>query len=248
MTPRALGLVFSLLLCARGALAGTELTVETRKLSDSPGAKPRRSLLALEGRSLHFDAGDGRHALVFRGAAGVLEIIDHSRKSVVRIERASAAALAQRMEAARAELGPLLGEAPAPAKLALRATGKHDRVNGIGCRLLEALRSGERLAEICEGPAGAAGVSREALAPLRELAAFAAEVGALLPKPASAEGLDALLLVEQLEGVPLRVRAFPQHAPATESRLLRATPKRFDPARFQAPPGYSAGIGIRVRE
>ena len=248
MTPRALGIALALLLCARGALAGTEVTIETRKLAAPPGAKPQRSLLALEGRNLHFDAGDGRHALVFRGEAGVLEIIDHSRKSVVRIERASAVALAKRMDAAREELGPLLGPTPAAAKLALRATGKRDRVNGIGCRLLEALRGGVRLAEICEGPEGAAGVSREALVPLRELAAFAAEVGPLLPKSISAEGLDALVWVEQVKGVPLRVRAWPKDAPATESRLLRATPKRFDPARFQAPTGYSAGIGVRVRE
>lgn len=248
MTPRALGLGLALLLCARGAFAGTELTVETRKLAAPPGAKPQRSLLALQGRDLHFDAGDGRHALVFRGEAGVLEIIDHARKSVVRIERASAAALAKQMEAAREELGPLLGPTPAPAKLALRATGQRDRVNGIGCRLLEALRGGVRLAEICEGPEGAAGVSREALVPLRELAAFAAEVGALLPKSTSAEGLDALLLVDRVKGVPLRVRAWPKDAPPTESRLLRATPKHFGPERFQAPPGYSRGIGIHVRQ
>jgi hypothetical protein len=120
-------------------------------------------------------------------------------------------------------------------------------VNGIACRLLDALRNGVRLAEVCEGPRGAAGVSPEALAPLRELAAFAAEVGDLLPKSMAGEGLDALVLVEQVQGVPLRVRAWPKDAPATESRIVRAVPKHFGPERFQAPPGYSPGLGIHVR-
>jgi hypothetical protein len=82
---------------------------------------------------------------------------------------------------------------------------------------------------------------------VRELAAFAAEVGDLLPRSMSGEGLDALVLVEQVQGVPLRVRTWPKDAPPTESRIVRAVPKRFGPERFQAPAGYSAGLGIHVR-
>jgi hypothetical protein len=120
-------------------------------------------------------------------------------------------------------------------------------VNGVACRLLDALRGGVRVAEICEGPRGAAGVTPEALAPARELAAFVAEVGALLPRSLGAESLDALLLVPQVKGVPLRVRAYPKDAPATESRIVRAVPKRFAAERFQPPADYRPGLVLGVR-
>ena len=256
---RAPALVLALLLVARAALAGTEITVETRRAGAASDAKPQQSLIAVEGRKLHADAGDGRHALVYRGEEGVLQIFDHGEKSVFTLDRATARSVARGVDGARgaAQRLPepqrraverLLGADQAPARVELRASGRSERVNGIACRVLDALRNGVRLAEICEGPRGAAGVSPEALAPLRELAAFAAEVGDLLPASMAGEGLDALVLVERVQGVPLRVRAWPKDAPPTESRIVRAVPKRFGPERFQAPPGYSAGLGIHVRE
>ena len=256
---RAWALTLGLVLVARGALAGTEITVETRRAGAAPEAKPQQSLVAVEGRKLHADAGDGRHGLVFRGEEGVLQIFDHHQKTVFTLDRATARALASRAGGAHEALRNLpepqrraveqwLGAEEAPAKVELRASGKSDTVNGIACRLLDALRNGARLAEICEGPRGAAGVSAEALVPVRELAAFAAEVGHLLPRSLTGEGLDALALVERVQGVPLRVRAFPKDAPATESRIVRAVPKQFGPERFEAPAGYSPGLGIHVRD
>jgi hypothetical protein len=256
---RARACALALLLAARAALAGTEITVETRRAGAPPEAKPQQSLIAVEGRRLHADAGDGRHGLVYRGEEGVLQVFDHRDRSVFTLDRATARSMARGVDGARdavrglpepqrRAVERLLGAEEAPAKLALRATGRSDRVNGIACRLLEALRNGVRLAEVCEGPRGAAGVSAEALAPLRELAAFAAEVGELLPKSLAGEGLDALVLVEQVQGVPLRVRAWPKGAPASESRIVRAVAKRFGPERFEPPPGYASGIGLHVRE
>jgi len=257
VTARALAL--ALLLGAHAALAGTEITVETRRAGAPAEAKPQRSLIEVEGRRIRAEAGDARRGLVFRGEEGVLEVLDHREKSVVRIDRATARAVARRVDGAREAIDALpepqrsaaerlLGSDRAPAQVALRASGKSDRVNGIACRLLDALRNGARLAEICEGPRGAAGVTPEALAPVRELAAFTAEVAALLPKSLGAEALDALVLVERVEGVPLRVRAFPQEGPATETRIVKAVPKRIAPERFQTPPGYTAGIGIHIRQ
>jgi hypothetical protein len=249
----------ALLLVARGALAGTEITVETRRAGAAPDAKPQQSLIDVEGRKVHADAGNGRHALVYRGEEGVLQILDHRDESVFTLDRATARSLARGADGAREAVRGLpepqrraverlLGAGQAPAPVALRVTGRSDHVNGIACQLLEALRAGVRLAEVCAGPSGAAGVRPEVLATLRELAAFAAEVGDLLPKSMAGEGLDALVLVDQVKGVPLRVRAWPKDAPATESRLLRAVPKQFAAERFQAPPGYHAGVGIHVRE
>ena len=50
-----------------------------------------------------------------------------------------------------------------------------------------------------------------------------------------------------MKGVPLRVRAYPKDAVATETRIVRGVPKRIAPERFQPPAGYQAGLGINVR-
>lgn len=257
MTARSLAL--ALLLGARAAFAGTEITVETRRAGAPADARPQRSLIEVEDRRIRAEAGDARHGLVFRGEEGVLEILDHREKSVVRVDRVTARSVARGVDGAREAIEALpepqrsaaerlLGSDRAPAQVALRASGKSDRVNGIACRLVDALRNGARLAEICEGPRGAAGVTPEALAPVRELAAFTAEVSALLPRSLGAEALDALVLVEKVEGVPLRVRAWPKDSPATETRIVKAVPKHIAAERFQTPPGYTAGLGIRVRQ
>jgi hypothetical protein len=149
-------------------------------------------------------------------------------------------------EAQRETVERWIGPAP-PAPVELRSTGKSAQVSGVACRVLDALRGGARLAELCEGPGGALGVTPEALATVHELAAFLAEVGDLLPRSLGADGLEALVLVEQVKGVPLRVRVFPKGQVATESRIVRAQPKRYAPARFQPPPGYEPTLGLHVR-
>ena len=62
------------------------------------------------------------------------------------------------------------------------------------------------------------------------------------------EGLDALVLVGQVKGVPLRVRVWPKDAVPTESRIVSAVPKPFGPERFQPPAGYEPGLGVHVRQ
>ncbi len=246
------------LLAVSPALAGTEITIETRKASAPPDAVPQRSVVEVEGRSLRAEAGDGRHGAIWRGVDGVLQILDHREQTIVSIDRATARSLSQGVEGVRGQVAGLpkaqrevvegwIGGEP-PARLELRGSGQRAQVSGVSCRLLEALRDGVRLAEICEGPVGAAGVSAGALAPVRELAAFLAEVGDLLPRSLSADGLEALVLVKQLDGVPLRVRAWPKGGAATEARIVSAQPKSFGPERFQPPPGYQAGLGVHLRE
>jgi len=256
------GWALVVLLAAGPARAGSEITIETRQAGAAPDAQARRSVVEIEGRKLHAEAGDGRHGALWSGEEGVLQILDHGRKSVLRIDRATARSVTRSVagarEGIRGQIGGLpeaqretverwIGGAPA-APVELKSSGKTAQVNGVACRLLDALRSGVRLAEVCEGPRFALGVTPEALATVHELAAFLAEVGDLLPRSLGAEGLEALVLVEQVKGVPLRVRVFPQDQVASESRIVSALPKRYAPARFQTPPGYEPGLGLRVRE
>ena len=251
-------LLLAVLLAAGPALAGTEITIETRKADAAPEAAPQRSVLEIEGRRLHAEAGDGRHAALWSGEDGVLQILDHRAKDVLRIDRATARRVEGARDGIRERIGGLpeaqrkavegwIGGAPA-APVELESSGKSAEVNRVHCRLLDVIRSGARLAEICEGPPGAAGVPPEVLVTLRELAAFLAEVGDLLPRSLGADGLEALTLVDQVKGVPLRVRVWPKDAVPTESRLVSARPKHFDPSRFQPPPDYQAGLGVHVRE
>ena len=256
------GWALVVLLAAGPARAGSEITIETRQAGAAPDAQARRSVVEIEGRKLHAEAGDGRHGALWSGEEGVLQILDHGRKSVLRIDRATARSVTRSVagarEGIRGQIGGLpeaqretverwIGGAPA-APVELKSSGKTAQVNGVACRLLDALRSGVRLAEVCEGPRFALGVTPGALATVHELAAFLAEVGDLLPRSLGAEGLEALVLVEQVKGVPLRVRVFPQDQVASESRIVSALPKRYAPARFQTPPGYEPGLGLRVRE
>jgi hypothetical protein len=246
------------LLAAGPALAGSEITIETRKANAAAGAKPQQSIVEVEGRRLRAEAGDGRHGALWSGEEGVLQILDHREKSILRIDRATARQVLGARDGIRGQVEGLpdaqretverwIGGGP-PARLELKSHGKNAQVSGVACRLLDALRNGVRLAEICEGPRAALGVTPEALAPARELAAFVAEVGDLLPSSLGGEGLDALVLVQQVKGVPLRVRAYPKGAVATESRIVRAVPKRIAPERFQPPAGYQAGLGLHVRQ
>ena len=251
-------LLLAALLAALPAQAGTELTIETRRAGAAEGSAPQRSVVEVEGRRLHAEAGDGRHGALWSGEEGVLQILDHADKSVLRIDRSMAQSVAGARdgilertrglpESQRKALEGLLGGGAGPA-VALVNTGQSAELNGISCRLLDAQRDGARLAEICEGPRGAAGVSPETLATLHELAAFLAEVGDLLPRSLGAEGLDTLVLAAQVKGVPLRVRVWPKGAPATESRLVRAVSKHYDASHFQPPAGYQAGLGVHQRE
>jgi hypothetical protein len=231
------------LLAAHAALAGTEITLETREAGGE--AKPKRSVVAVEGRKLAAESGDGRHGALWSGEAGVLQILDHRDRTVLRVDRATARQMlgardrvreqAERLPAGQREtVERWLGGGPPP-PVELRGTGRSAEVGGIGCRLLEALRAGVRVAEVCEGPRAALGVGPEALAPARELAAFLAEAGVLIP---GAEGVEALALAPQVKGVPLRVRVWPRGAAAQEARILGGVPKRFPPERFEAPAGY----------
>ena len=132
------GVVLALVLAAQPALAGTEITVETRRA----GAAPARSRSAAWSRSRGGSSAPrpatADTARCCSGAEGVLEILDHSEKSVVRIDRATARSMARRMDGARDALEALpepqrstaercSGASRKPAQVALRATGKSDR-------------------------------------------------------------------------------------------------------------------------
>jgi hypothetical protein len=252
---RSGGVALALLFAAHAALAGTEITLETRKAGAPADGKPERSVVAVEGRRLAAESGDGRHGALWSGEAGVLQILDHREKTVLRIERAAARQVLGARDSVREQAARLpdpqretverwLGGGPGP-RVELRSTGRSAAIGGVGCTLLEALRAGVRVAEVCEGPRTALGVGPEALAPVRELAAFLAEAGVLLP---GADGVEALALVPQLKGVPLRVRVWPKDAAPTEARIVRGVPKRYPPERFAPPAGYESRLAIRAGE
>jgi hypothetical protein len=254
---RVVGILLAALLLAHGALAGTEITLETRQAGAPAGTEPRHSWIAIEGRNLHAETRGGSHSLSYRGVAGVLEVYDHRDQTVFRLDRSTASSVASKVdsardavealpEAQRRALESVIGTRPKAPAVELRETGKGDAVGDVACRLLELWESGARRAEICEAPPGAAGVPPEALATVRELIAFGADVADLIPGSLGGENLAALEGVERIKGVPLRVRAWPRNEPASESRIVRAIPRDYPAEHFQAPAGYRPGLGIQV--
>jgi hypothetical protein len=245
-------------LVAGTAHAGSEIRIETRRAGAAPDALPQRSTVEVEGRRLRADTADGRRTALWDAEAGVLQILDHAEKRVFRIDRGTASDVKGARDGLRGRIEGLPGASPEtldrwlggapPPPMELRNTGKRAEVGGASCRLLDAIRGGSRVAEICEGPPGAAGVTAASLAPARELARFLAEFGELLPPSIGGEGLDALVLAEQVQGVPLRVRVWPKQGPATESRIVGSVAKPIPPERFAAPPDYSPGLSLHVRQ
>ena len=80
--------------CSRRGLRSPAPRSRSRRARPNakPDAKPQQSIVEVEGRKLRAEAGDGRHGALWSGEDGVLQILDHREKSILRIDRATARA------------------------------------------------------------------------------------------------------------------------------------------------------------
>lgn len=237
---------------AGGAGADTELVAETRRLDGEQ--RTRTDQVLLDGRSLRVDSRGGRRSVVYRGDRGLVWVIDHERQSYIELERPGAEALADQ---ARARLEALSPEERARAEAALddprpdvavRETGASDRIQDIPCREVVVERAGRRVAEVCRASFADTGVAPGDLAALREVKALLeGSLALLLARDARSEGIASLTSLDPLDGVPLRVRAYRDGAPRSETRVTRLRQREAPEGSFELPDGYQPRIQIHIR-
>jgi len=259
--------VVALLLCAPAAPAATSFSTETHEAADAAGQRHRARLIA-DGSRLRLDLDPGS-SVIFRADRGVLWLLDHEQRTYLEIEEGSARALAQRLHAANAEMrtrlqtlpeqprsqterlldGVLGPEKPSPPEVGVRATGQREQVAGIACEGFEVTRNGEKVADVCRASFAEAGVPRERLAAVRQMAAFLREsAAALAPESLRRGGLEALSSFPQLDGVPLRVRAYRNGHLQMETRVTRVEERPARDEDFELPASYGPSIRIHVRQ
>lgn len=206
-------------------------------------------------------------AMVFRPDRQVLWVLDESDRQYVEMSPATAQAMRSTMDAARArmkeELGkmkpeqramveramkaqglPLDAAAPAGATaaepIAVKPTGKSDSVAGVACREFEVVRGKAKVAETCVAAWATVGVAKGDLDGLRKLALFQNEIftkvgfqGVAGPAPN-----DSFAMMDQLDGLPIRIRTFRDGALASETRVVKVGRREVDASLFELPAGY----------
>lgn len=253
---RALGVALVLLL-AQPVAAGTRIESETRWRD---GESPRlvRAVLRVAGDRMRLDPEDGRASAIYRPDRELAWWLDHRERSYREVDRATVAALASGRQRAnewlrdgaavlsperRAALERLfdsaLGPVSAPSPVRWRRTGRREVVRGTACEERELLQGDERFAVVCVADYAAIGLDAGAREAFRSLAAFLREsLAALAPNAVRQQALDAVDGFDRLEGFPLRVRAMPRGAPASETVVTKIARERVDPTVFELPPGY----------
>lgn len=251
---------------AAGEGEGVRVEAVTQRLDAEGGVRRVRTTLRMEGARLRADAGDGRGSLLYDADAGKAWLLDHREKRYVSVDRSRALALARQAQELRREMrqhleGRLSPEQMAAAEarlgvaaeqtsgsLRVRETGASDRVAGIACRELEVLEGEERVAELCGAEPDAAGLPPESFDAMREVARFAEEtVGSLAPGDLGRHGLALLQGAQDLDVVPLRVRAYQQGELASETQVEQVIREPMPPQAFRLPEGYRAMFQVQVR-
>jgi hypothetical protein len=247
---------------AEGALAGTQLEAEARGLGGDP-PPTRRGVMRLEPDRMRLDIAAVSSAIIYRADLNLIWIVDHRDRSFARVDRAALGELSRRMAEAREEIRARLAALPpeqravlermlgkslsanpeASTAVAVRETGRSERVNGVDCAELEIHRSQETIAMACTADWERAGVERETFRPIQELGTFLRQTLSALPgNPIGREGLDALGAFGRLGGVPLRIRIFEAGAPTREIRVISMERKTFARETFEVPAGYEEAL------
>jgi hypothetical protein len=248
---------------AAAAQAATLVTVEGRR---EPSGKTDRSVVRLDGGRVRVDLETQRESLVYQKDKKLLWSIDHEERTYSEIDQQSAletaesaakaeesvrAGAASLPPAARATAEDLLdrtlgpkGKAP---KLELRESKLRDTVRGVPCRERELLQDGALIARICEARYEDAGVTREALSPVFELASVAKQAAPLFPPSTRAGAVAALDLLARLEGFPMRVLSYEDGQLTHVAQVTEIAKRPTPPGTFQIPAGYQRGLSLNVR-
>ena len=249
---------------AQVAGAGTFVATETRKLgTESPSVQ--RAQVRIDADRMRVETDGSANAVIYRGDRDLVWLLNHQEKTFLQVDRGTTAAIARNLDAANEAirertqglppeqrqalermLDGTLG-APPSAKPAVttRVTDRRDLVEGVPCTEVEVMQGAERVAEACVARFQDAGVSAATFAVVRDLAAFLCEsVSSMAPKALQQDGMEALDSFQQIDGVPMRVRAYEKGEAATETVVKRIEEQGFAAADFEVPEGYRGGFSL----
>lgn len=132
--------------------------------------------------------------------------------------------------------GESLGEfAPAP-----RRTGRTQEVAGIQCAIVEMIRQGQKISELCLADPAKVDGGAEMIAAMRDMGAFYEDFSETLPPETPAE---LSMRLAPFEGrIPLRIRRFENGRAVSETVLTKVSAESQDAGTFQPPPNYERGI------
>ncbi|MEW6272218.1 MAG: hypothetical protein AB1689_23290 [Thermodesulfobacteriota bacterium] len=209
--------------------------------------------------------GDGKESgtVLFRGASDTIVVLNDRERTYFEISRADAKRLASSLESVRAQIRAQLetmspedraaveqamqefgglgngGAKKPPQPIKAVATGRTSEVEGRPCRQFDVQRGGKRIAEACVASWRDVGLEPDDLAGVRELAAFQRDVLEQVDWEGleSAPGSEVFELMEEIGGVPVRVRTMHEGKPIVV-RVIDVQRKDIDPELFRVPTGY----------
>lgn len=259
--------MFVMLGGAAPALAGTQMVMETSRLSD--GKLLDRSVLRIDGPRLRLDSGGGKSSIVYHADQRLVWMLDHDDQSYIEVDQETTAGIARSLDNVNKELRGRLDALPADQRAAAEKllnqtlgpssevkrpevvivpTGGSETLEGTDCRVFDVLRDGERVADVCKAEFAALGVGAETLSAVGDLSTFLREtVTSLAPKSVRGQGLDALDSFERIDGVPLRVRAYEGGTAVRQSRIRDLETLDFPASDFRVPDNYSKQVGLNIR-
>jgi hypothetical protein len=128
---------------------------------------------------------------------------------------------------------------PEPARAV--PTGSSDTISGHACHGFDVVRGNKKIAEACVATWEELGLAPADVAGLRKLATFQEQMlsEVHLGGIDSAPGSEVFAVMDQIKGLPLRVRSFPSGKQPIVMRVVQIDHKEIDPKLFQVPPGYT---------
>lgn len=268
MPPHAVSvLVLLAWLLAGPASAGTFLVIETTRLTD--GKVLERTELRADGSRVRIDTDDGRNSVIYLADQKTVQLLDHTARSYLEVDQQTTENLTRTLERASREIRSHLDALPASQRAAAERlldgtlgpsasqtpqvvivpTGRTDEVEGRSCREFDILREGIRVADVCKAEFSEVGIVPETLDALRQLVGFLREsLSALAPEGLRGQGLEALDSIGQLDGVPLRVRAYENGVPIRQSRMVEIATRPLGAADFAIPDGYRKMVSLKIRK
>jgi hypothetical protein len=254
------------LLGAMAASAGTKLTVESQRVGVSQGS-PRRVATQVDGDRMRVDGADGRHTVLYDAGSGTVLVLDHRDRTYHELDQKSVVAVAERMQQAGSEVRNRLQSLPQEQREAaerlleqtlgisarqvpevkIHPTEELDQVEGTRCREYMVMRDGVRVATACTAAFADLGVSSASLAPVRAMGRFAGEVGRLLPGGVSDAGLDAFQWLQEVDGLPVRVRNWSGDTIERVTYLRDVREEPVPAATFALPDGYTRQLNVTIR-